>query len=450
MRKTFKIIIFTIFSFFTLAPIFAMSDINRKNNELEKVNVQKQTIETYDYDPNLPPDGIVDFPDEDFQTILNRTYFGQSDDHSITRLQMESLNEIYISGSIDGDIYWQPSDTGFIEDINGIQYAENITSFKLINQANNLDLTPLSNLTNITELDLTKCGVIDIKPLEKLVNLEKFTLEVATYSYNTKNVENLYILENFVNLKSLKITLSDSHLDQTSPANILEYTSDLKNLNSIELNNVFKVTSPAYELKYANNIEYFKIRYSLIEDISFIKEFTNLTYLQISNSNVTEIPDLSNLQYLKNINLSHNEIYDFSPLGDIEERIDNFTLNNQIVTYRPSDVDEQHSELPNFQIILINGDKLDVETNLTDIAPEYKKYSASFDADPSDKESISGYVGYWYYWDGTWVDINNPDINNPDVNNPTTKNINWLNIVLLFILITTIVSTFIAIAIYFR
>ncbi len=429
MKKIMKIAIFAILSFFLLTTTFVIEGQLKENLAIKTVEVQKQPIEKYNYDPNLPMDGVVDFPDEDFKILLNREYFRQSDDHDITRQQMESLNEVKIYGSLDNDITYSPGKEGFIDDINGIQYAINIKTFSYRYGADHLDLGPLENLVNIKSLTISYTGINDVEPIKNLVNLED--LEINERQEN--QISNFKVLENLVNLKIIKLSCNGDD------ENILNYLLPLKKLEYLRIREYKNMISPS--ISYANeSMKYIELYNTKVDDISFLKNLKNIESIEISSSHVNEIPDLSNLTKLSVVNLARNEIIDFSPLGKVMETNPSLIcgLNDQNINIK--DMNE-HDEIPMLSITLIDGEKMNVEFDTGPLIGQ-RNYHGFFDEDQSNMSSISGEVWYYYWWNGTWVDINNPDINNP-----ISKDVNWLNVALI-IWITTIAIVFTTIVVF--
>jgi internalin A len=63
------------------------------------------------------------------------------------------------------------------------------------------DISPLRNLVNLRELDLSENEISNLTPLENLVNLEKLNL-----CYN--NIIDISPLENLINLKELDLVMN--------------------------------------------------------------------------------------------------------------------------------------------------------------------------------------------------------------------------------------------------
>ncbi len=424
MKKTIKIAIFTILSFFLLTTTFVIGEQFKENLVTETAEVQKQSIDKYNYDPNLPMDGVVDFADEDFKILLNKQYFGQPDNHEITREQMESLDEIKINGSIYGDNQYDVGDIGFIEDINGIQYASNLTTFSYKYGVDYFDLDPLKDLVNLKYLTLAYSGVEDLTPLANLKNLEYL------YIINRDNttITNYNVIENFQSLKHLEIKNNKKNKTE----NIMDYIDDLKNLEYVSIQGFRQIESPDKYLASSDKIKYFNITGSNISDLEFIKQFTNVEYLYIRDSIVQDIPDLSSLNNLVYLDLSANMIYDFSTLVNISDSVIT-SLSNQTIIVNDK---IEHDKPIEFYIILPNGEKQKVDFGEEMFIGSHKYYG-EFE---NGKQGPSGMVVYDYNWNGTWIDSDKPAIEIP------TNDINWGNVILI-VLISIIATVFLAICI---
>ncbi|MCK5246440.1 leucine-rich repeat domain-containing protein, partial [Candidatus Bipolaricaulota bacterium] len=150
-----------------------------------------------------------------------------------------------------------------ITDLEGIQYCANLTKLELGSEyvsgtgsyAKNyiVDISPLVDLANLTELDLRANEIIDISPLWRLPNLTKLDLRAN---------------------KIVDISL----------------------------------------LSQLTNLEHLYLSENQIVDISPLAGLPNLTDLALSENQIIDISSLSSLTSLTDLALSDNEIVDIVPL----------------------------------------------------------------------------------------------------------------------------------------
>ena len=139
---------------------------------------------------------IVQFKDEKLKSMLINKYgntFDENGDKKKKKKEMEAITDLslYRKG---------------IKDLTGLEYATNLKSLDLSNaeptegdEPNAItDLTPISNLKNLTFLDLTYNNLSNIEPLKNLTQLEYLLL------YGN-NIEDISSLSSLINLKELEL-----------------------------------------------------------------------------------------------------------------------------------------------------------------------------------------------------------------------------------------------------
>lgn len=188
----------------------------------------------------------------------------------------------------------------YITDISNLRNNNELTKLNL--SSNNIvDLSPLSPLTNLVNLDvsnngkaLKNVGGYDISPLSTLVNLE-------TLNLNNDGIQNIDSLEDLDKMKD--IDLSNNGIQDI---NGIENMAVLQNLN----------LSSNY----------------LISDISVIKNLENIVSIDLSGNSVRDLSALKNLSNLTNLNLEYNKIVDVTPLQDLLQlqklRLNDNKINN--------------------------------------------------------------------------------------------------------------------------
>ena len=253
------------------------------------------------------------------------------------------------------------------------------------------DISALSSLTHLEELDLKANAIKDLTPLSPLVNLQTLYLEYGT-SHNKRNIlkhgETPLDLTPLASLKKLqKLHLTGNVITNLTPL------ASLKNLRTLILHNIaFPESAPDTTTQYSRkldltplsnltnleeihisanpNIENFTPLSSLInlrllnlsesnvKDITFLSSLTNLEELYLIQNEIKDIAPLSGLKKLQKLYLFHNrEIEDIKPLSALTKLQKLFLGNNQIKDVTPL------SSLTNLQELEL------WENQITDVTP---------------------------------------------------------------------------------
>ncbi|CAL6013480.1 Conserved_hypothetical protein [Hexamita inflata] len=183
--------------------------------------------------------------------------------------------------------------------INPIQYLTKLTKLSLEN-CGLTNIQDLSSLTNLIELNLAENEGIDISPINKLTQLVNLNLYLCKLQ-NITPLKKLNKLEN-LNVKANEIT------DWT-------LLGSLNNLKVLSLSLLSFIESiDITPLQYLRNLKALNISSTKIAEISVLRKLTNLEELYISA--VTNF-DISLLQYLvklRELDISSNDVYDISAL----------------------------------------------------------------------------------------------------------------------------------------
>ena len=141
-------------------------------------------------------------------------------------------------------------------------------------------MSPLEDLTNLTELNLTHNDITEINFLQGLTNLTQLHL-------NHNDIRDLTPLERLTRLTQLN--LMDNGITDIEPL------KGLKRLTQLGLAH--------------NNIT----------DIEPLRELTHLISLELSHNNISDIASLSAMRKLMLLILTHNQISSVEPLGELEK-----------------------------------------------------------------------------------------------------------------------------------
>jgi len=111
------------------------------------------------------------------------------------------------------------------------------------------------------------------------------------------------------------------------------------------------------KIKDIETITELKLWYKEIEDIEFIKLFSNLKELTLNGNQITDITPLKNLSNLQDLCLENNQITDITPLKNLSDLKKLWLFNNQITNITPL------KNLSNLQWLYLNNNQI------TDITP---------------------------------------------------------------------------------
>ncbi|WP_235335188.1 leucine-rich repeat domain-containing protein [Aphanizomenon flos-aquae] len=259
------------------------------------------------------------------------------------------------------------------------QANQTLTNLTELNLGRNQisDIKPLSNLTNLTRLNLWENQISDIKPLSNLTNLTWLYLE-------GNQISDIKPLSNLTNLTSLYLTgnqISDikplSNLTKLTDLSLtVNQISDIKPLSNL-LSNLTKLTDLSLEgnqisdikpLSNLTNLTKLSLGGNQISDIKPLSNLTNLTSLFLTGNQISDIKPLSNLTNLTWLSLTGNQISDIKPLSNLLSNLTKLTdlslTENQISDIKPL------SNLTNLTLLDLTGNQIsDIKSlsNLTNL-----------------------------------------------------------------------------------
>lgn len=201
-----------------------------------------------------------------------------------------------------------------------------------------LDLTPLASLKKLQNLHLTGNIITNLAPLASLKNLQVLALhrigipesapDTATqYSRkldltplsNLTNLQEIHIsgnpnIENFTPLSSLiNLRLLDLSGSKVKDITFLSSLTNLENLSLIA--NEIKDIRPLSNL---SKLQYIYIYHNQIEDIKPLSNLTKLQELFLGNNQIKDVTPLSSLTNLQKLELWENQITDVAPLSSLK------------------------------------------------------------------------------------------------------------------------------------
>ncbi len=113
----------------------------------------------------------------------------------------------------DLSLAYSLSENSNLEDL---KYFKNLEKLDLSFNGKNFNLTPISNLSKLEDLNLYGNSINDISPLENITSLKKLNLAA-------NRISNIYTLKNLINLKTLK--LNSNNIDDFTPT--IKYYANL-------------------------------------------------------------------------------------------------------------------------------------------------------------------------------------------------------------------------------
>jgi internalin A len=162
------------------------------------------------------------------------------------------------------------------------------------------DLSLLTNLPSLQQLDVQHTRVSDLSPLTNLLSLQQL------YVQNT-HVSDLSPLTNLTALQRLEV--GNTSVSDLNP---------LRNLTVLQVLDVQSTqVSDLSPLTNLTALQELFINFTQVQDLS---PLTNLTALQQLYVNGTQVPDLSplvNLTALQQLDVSNSQIHDLSPLANL-------------------------------------------------------------------------------------------------------------------------------------
>jgi len=191
------------------------------------------------------------------------------------------------------------------------------------------NITALSELKNIRSFRLYYAGLEDYSPLSELTNLRVLNLAYSDvknidFIRNLKELRELYIGQE----STMRITYYYPHNDEVT---VTDYTPlcDTKKLKKLSIAFIdTRGTNFADVIGKVTSLTELNLADTHMSDISGLKELTNLTFLDLTGTEITDISALGSLQKLEalllgpdaaaewemELGLAWNELEDITPL----------------------------------------------------------------------------------------------------------------------------------------
>ena len=276
---------------------------------------------------------VIDIPDSNLRAAVEKT-LGKASGAIITTADMVKLTELTAQNANISDLTGLEAATNLTRLDLGAEYVE--AEGRSINSNSVSDLSPLTDLTNLTWLSLRNNSISDISALSGLTKLTQLELR-------HNSITDTSPLVGLTNLTEL--TLNGNNISDISAVAGL---TDLRGLGVAE-NNISDISAVAG----LTNLTWLAVTDSSISDISAVAGLTNLTWLGLWYNNISDISPVAGLTRLTSLYLQGNHISDLSALAGLTNLAKIVLRNNRI-----SDISSLVSNTG-----LGSGDTVDVKGN---------------------------------------------------------------------------------------
>ena len=207
------------------------------------------------------------------------------------------------------------------------KFTEFDAKLKLVTQKQRVDLSgireiislePLSEMSELTWLDVSGTSVEDLAPVR---NLNKLKVLRA----NSTLIEDLSALKYNITLEELEVA--------NTTINDLGVLSTLRNLQKLNVNNT--QVSRISNLKSCPNLIAVNLGSTRIANIGILQELEQLKSVDISNTSVRDLGPLRNLKDLQSLNISGSAVSNLQALSEMENLRELYCSNTSISDLTP-------------------------------------------------------------------------------------------------------------------
>jgi hypothetical protein len=184
------------------------------------------------------------------------------------------------------------------------------------------NLEPLSELSDLTDLNCSNTVVINLFPVRNLNRLEVLDvsnapvddLSALSYSTSLKSLDCSYTL-----LVDLTAISGLYNLEKLACAglriNSAEFTRGMPSLQDLNLSEtqIYNLS----DLSGLKSLEELDVSGTGIQELEPVKEFTSLKYLNAEETSISRLDPLSGLQQLAVLKISYTAVEDLQPLNDL-------------------------------------------------------------------------------------------------------------------------------------
>ena len=215
-----------------------------------------------------------------------------------------------------------------IQDLTGLGLAYNLTTLNLggeyitgqgsVNSNKVSDFSPLSGLTQLTDLNLSFCSLSDMSFLSSLAELRNLHL-------GSNSIADISVLAGLTQLTSL--TLLSNAITDLSP---LSGLTQLINLNC-DSNAIVNLPT----LVGLTQLRQLSFRHNTISNLAPLAGLPQLISLNLYSNNISDVSALSGLTQLRNLYLDYNAISDVSALAELTQLTQLYLGGNTILDVSP-------------------------------------------------------------------------------------------------------------------
>ena len=223
-----------------------------------------------------------------------------------------------------------------VSDLTGLEYAINLEELWISGVS---DLSPLSNCTNLTFLQVWDTPVRDLSPLANLTKLEHLEFK--------SDIEDISPIAGLTNLKKLRF-YGDGIRDISAVADMTKLTrlgfrhheltdiSALAKLTNLEHLELFENDISNLEpLRKQTKLKTLDLGYNNVLDVSPLESLVELSDLSLRANHISDVTPLAGLVQLYELHLSINNIADVSPLAELIKLVRLHLDFNEITDFSP-------------------------------------------------------------------------------------------------------------------
>ena len=207
------------------------------------------------------------------------------------------------------------------------KWKELDSKLKLVTQKQHVDISgireiitlePISELSDLTSLDISGTSIEDISPLR---NANKLKVLRA----NSTLIEDISSLKYDITLEELEVA--------NTGVNDLSVLMSLRNLTKINLANT--LVNRINNLKNCPNLTSLNLSGTKINNISVLQDLVQLKSVDISNTSIHDLSPIASLKDLQYLNISGTAITNLHPLNELENLRDLYCSNTSIRDLSP-------------------------------------------------------------------------------------------------------------------
>ncbi|MFC1729901.1 leucine-rich repeat domain-containing protein [candidate division KSB1 bacterium] len=278
----------------------------------------------------LPRD-IVLFEDADLEICVRR----------YLDMPVEDLNEGILNGMDSLLIGFTPN-SGKVESFAGMEHCVNLEYFWGGHQRV-VDLSPLTNLTNMKDLSLTQhWTIIDISPLASMTEMRELWLDQNI-------ITDISSLASMTKLEYLRLDFN--------PVTDIAILSNLT-----ELREVYFIGAPFADISVISELLKLEVFWAMdcnIQDISPLANLTKLKFIHLELNNISDISALRNSVLLERLYISDNRIKDISVIK--------YLINIEILRLRNNQIEDilplvENTGIGNGDAVLLSGNPLNEQS----------------------------------------------------------------------------------------